>query len=91
MNAITTGVMAGRAIVYGKDYEKLIKNLVKNNLYMYEFRKAFNRLNNKDYDRLITTIGLPGIKQLFYDTSFNVGKYGGEILKIINKKIISKG
>ncbi|MCT4618867.1 MAG: NAD(P)-binding protein [Marinisporobacter sp.] len=86
MNAITTGVMAGRSIACGKDYEKLIALTVKSNLYMYEFRKGFNKLTNKDYDKLITTIGLPGIKQLLYSTSFNVGKYGGELLKIINKK-----
>lgn len=85
MNSITTGIMAGRSIAIGKNYEKLIKNRVEHNLYMYEFRKAFSKMTNKDYDALITAIGLPGIKQLFYDTNFNVVKNMGKLLKIINK------
>ncbi|TCO74959.1 NAD(P)/FAD-dependent oxidoreductase [Marinisporobacter balticus] len=85
MNSITTGIMAARSILYGKDYEKLIKDRVVANMHMHAFRKAYNRMSNKDYDLLITAIGLPGIKQLFYDTGLNVVEHGGGILGMMNK------
>jgi flavin-dependent dehydrogenase len=85
MNSMTTGVMAGKSIACGKNYEKLIQNRVQQNLYMHEFRKSFNKISNKGYDKLITTIGIPGIKNLLYDTDFNVVKNMGKILGIFNK------
>lgn len=86
MNAIEMGVAAARAIAKGEDYEKLLKPVIKNNNYTYEFRKAFDKLSNKDYDRLITLIGSPGIKGMIYDTKLDVVKLGGKCFARLNKK-----
>lgn len=86
LNAIKTGIMTARSIVKGKNYEKLIKKVIKNNEYSYEFRKAFNRMSNKDYDLLISLLDLPIIKHLMYNTQINVLKLGGEFLTKLNRR-----
>ncbi len=86
INSMKTGIAAAQSIAKGKDYEKLIKHITQKNDYSYEFRKAFNRLSNKDYDKLITFIGLPGIKRLIYDTKIDVLKLGGRYFSILNKR-----
>ncbi len=90
LNAVITGVKAARSIVKGKKYEKSIKDLIKYNTNMYQFRKAFNKATNSDYDKIITAIGLPLVKQSIYKSKFNVVKIGGNILKIKNKMDESK-
>lgn len=91
-NALTMGVAAARTIAKGWDYEKQIKGVIQRNLQLKRFRKAFNNLNNKDYDNLITAIGLPGIRHLIYGTSLNITKTGAlaislmERLKSMNNK-----
>lgn len=80
-NALAMGVMAARAIAQGKDYETLIKDIVKRNTQMYQFRKAFDRLTNKQYDAVVSSIGLPGIKHLLYFSRVNIAKYGARILR----------
>ncbi|WP_027340043.1 NAD(P)/FAD-dependent oxidoreductase [Halonatronum saccharophilum] len=94
LNAITMGVAAARTIAKGWDYEKQIKPVIQNNLEMKRFRKAFDNLNNKGYDNLMTAISLPGIKHLLYYTPINVTKVGAvsldlwEKIKSINKNDI---
>ncbi|MBC7765164.1 MAG: NAD(P)-binding protein [Hyphomonadaceae bacterium] len=85
VNSIVMGVMAARAIVQGVDYETLIADIVKRNKQFYEFRKAFNSIDNKDYDKIIASIGLPGIKQVLYKLPTNIIKYGSKILRKIEK------
>lgn len=84
-NSITTGVMAARAIAGKKDYEKLIRPVIESNLQLYEFRKAFNTLDNTAYDHLISFLGVPGIKHLIYRTPLNVKKLGSLALKLKSK------
>lgn len=86
MSSVTTGIMAARSIVQGKDYEKLIGSIVKQNLRLHEFRKAFDLMTNTGYDVLMSSLGIPGIKHLLYYTPFNVVKYGSFIMKAIPKK-----
>jgi len=84
INSIEQGVMAGRAIATGKDYEKLLKKSTKSNILLHEFRKGFNKLGNTGYDLLVGSIGIPGIKHLLYYTPLNVVKTGGVLLGIGN-------
>ncbi len=84
LNAIVTGVMAARSVAGGKDYEKLLKGILKNLRWRLEFRKLFNTLDDRDYDRLITAIGLPGIRHLLYHTNFNVFKYGSLAIRLLS-------
>lgn len=67
-NSIAMGVMAARFII-------------KKNLQLYQFRKSYNSFTNEGYDALITSIGLPGIKNLIYNSPLNIIKYGSYLLK----------
>lgn len=87
LGSILSGVMAARSIVLGKDYEQLLENLIKDNLQLYEFRKAFNLVNNNFYDLLVPSLGIPGIKQIIYDTPLNVVNILGTSLHFIRKFI----
>lgn len=84
--AITTGVMAARSIAAGYDYENLIKEVVGKNIQLHEFRKGFDRLNNTGCDILMSTLGLPGLRHLLYNSRINVIKYGSAIVKLLPKK-----
>lgn len=82
LGAISSGVMAARAIVHCKDFEKLLQNNINHNLQLYEFRKAFNLVNNNEIDLIVTAIGLPGIKQIIYDSPLNIVNSFGTILQL---------
>ncbi|MDQ2085572.1 FAD-dependent oxidoreductase [Herbivorax sp. ANBcel31] len=89
LSSITMGVMAARSMVLGKDYEKMIKNvIIRHNQWIYEMRKSFNNADNKMYDIIVSGIGLPGIKHLFYHTKFNVIRFGYYYFKL--KSILKK-
>lgn len=84
-SSIAMGVMAARSIVEGTDYEKLIQPVVNTNRHLYQMRKAFSNANNDTYDFIVSSIGMPGIKHLFYYTRFNVIRNGGTVLKLLAK------
>lgn len=84
LNAITQGVMAACSIVKGRDYEKLLKTIVRTNIDMNEFRKSLNKATNRKYDLIISSLGLPIIKHSMYYSPLNVVKYGGKVLQLIN-------
>lgn len=85
LNSITMGVMAARSIVKGYNYEKLVKNVLLSNKNLYLLRKQFNGLNNNLYDLIISSIGLPGLKHVIYNTKFNVIKNGSALIKLVEK------
>ncbi|MCX7921699.1 MAG: NAD(P)/FAD-dependent oxidoreductase [Clostridia bacterium] len=89
-NSIFTGVMAARSIVNGESYEDLIRPIIKRNLDMLQFRKAYDLVGNKGYDLLFSAIGMPGIKHLLYYTPINAPRLGAAIfkraLKLIGKQ-----
>ncbi|WP_432405301.1 NAD(P)/FAD-dependent oxidoreductase [Wukongibacter sp. M2B1] len=85
MNSIASGTMVARAIAEGKDYEKLLKTIDMGIRRMIEFRRSFNRMTNQGYDTFVPTIGLPGVKQLIYDTNLDISKIGGGILGAFNR------
>jgi len=85
-NSIAMGVMAARSIMNGEDYEKLIRHIVKRNKQFYQFRKAFDQLSNDSYDTLIAAIGLPGVKQVLYNSPLNIAKYGAGFLRKKSEK-----
>lgn len=66
------------------NYETKIKNVVKLNTKLLEFRKTFNMLNNKDYDKLVQFIGFPGINSIIYNSNINAVSLGHLILKPLN-------
>lgn len=82
MNSITMGVMAARSMVTVKDYSKLIRWVIDQNDRYYIFRKTYNTATNNGYDATISTIGLPGVKQLIYHTPLNIVKLGAAASKL---------
>ena len=86
INAITMGVAAARTIAMGKDYEKQIKNVIKRNSQMYQTRKAFDTLSNKNYDTLISALSIPGIKYLTYTSPLNPATTGAHMFNLLSKK-----
>lgn len=85
LNAVTTGVAAARTIAQAKDYEKQIKHVMDHNIQMRQFRKMFDMLDDKSYDKLIRAIGLPGVKHLLYHSPLNVAAVGAFASKFILK------
>ncbi len=90
VDSVIQGCLAGKAIAQGKDYEKLLKNMTKKHVKIHEIRKAFNALDNAGYDKLVTAIGIPGIKHVLYYSSLNVINTGALILGKVNKKSMKK-
>ncbi len=75
-NAMTMGVAAGRTIAKGLDYEKQIRTVLRRTLQLRQFRKVFNKLDNRDYNLIVALIGMPVIKQIMYKTNLNVISIG---------------
>jgi flavin-dependent dehydrogenase len=69
---ITSGVMAGRAIAEGLDYERMVKPMIRRVKRLTVFREALNRLDNSGLNMLVSAITLPGIKQAIYNTDLDI-------------------
>lgn len=65
------GVLAGRAIAEGLDYERMVRPLIGQVRRLQAFREAFNKLDNTGIDLLVRAITLPGIKQAIYNTNID--------------------
>lgn len=86
LNAITTGVLAGRAVATGKDYEKMLKNIVKASKQLHEFRKAFDKAGHLAYDIIMTSVGLPVVRRILYKSPINVVRLGATIIRHLPRK-----
>lgn len=85
-NALTMGVAAARTIAKGLDYEKQIKQEMRRKLHLWQFRKVFNNLENKDYNLVVSLIGMPVIKQLLYNTNLDVISIGALMSRLFLKE-----
>lgn len=89
--SVVTASEAAKSIACGTDYESGIKNVVDINMKLLEFRKIFNKLDNKGYDLLIKSLGMPGVNPLVYNWSkINVLKVGSAALKPLNTLLKNK-
>ncbi|MFZ5644034.1 MAG: NAD(P)-binding protein [Bacillota bacterium] len=79
-SAIKSGVLAGRAIASGKIYEDLLVQLKEDMKHSLIFREMMNTADNKDYDRLVSAIGKPGIKQVTYNTNIDFVRMGSAVI-----------
>ncbi|MCX7921695.1 MAG: NAD(P)/FAD-dependent oxidoreductase [Clostridia bacterium] len=76
LNSIESGFIAARCIINKRDYNEEMKPFYQHLEKLNEFRKSMNTLENKDMDRLIFLLGLPGIKQFVYNNPFfNIKDY----------------
>lgn len=86
INASVMAVSAARTIALGWSFEKQLKDIMQRNDEMRKFRMMYNMMTNDQYDILVKSIGLPGIKQLLYSTNLNVSKAGALASRMILKK-----
>lgn len=84
-NAIESGILAARAIVKGIDYEKLVQPIYEDIAKLHHFRKAMNTFDNTSFDKLLTLVGMPGIKQIIHKTPFLKLRHGLPLVKLYNK------
>ena len=85
VNAIESGIYAAQSIVNGTDYIEMIKPLYNNIIKLHEVRKLFNTLSNAGFDKVVSLIGTPVLKQLIYKINFFKAYQMAPIAKIINK------
>lgn len=70
LNAVESGMLAARAIVYGEDYNSLSMSIFKDIERLHELRKALNTLDNDKTDKLIGTLNIPIFKNTIYNNPF---------------------
>lgn len=80
-NAVYQGVMAARSIAHGYDMKYLLKDLNKKSIELATLRSLLNAATNKDFDRLLTIMKLPGYRSLIYNSNFNIIKILATITK----------
>ncbi len=85
MQSILSGAAAGYCISHNKDYPAYIKKIVDSNMKKYEFRKAFDRLDNKALDRTTRFVTLPGVRQLIYNNPLARITQGAPLARLYNK------
>ena len=86
IEAIISGVLAARAMIKGEDYEALVKPIQDHVENISAFRNQIEKFSNEDFDKLISFLGTPGIKQLIYNTNINFTDMAGSILKELKHK-----
>lgn len=89
-HALTTGVTAARCIAENKDFETELKPFLKEIMQMLELRKAIDSFKNKDFDRLVEILGIPGLNQFIYNTNINVIKHSSSLLGAVSKVSLKK-
>ncbi|MDF2522463.1 MAG: Dehydrogenase (flavoprotein)-like protein [Clostridiales bacterium] len=82
--ALMSGVLAARAMILNQDYEKLIEPLQKHVENISAFRKVIEKFENKDFDKLLSLLGTPGVKQTVYNTPLNFGDLLGRLIQLTN-------
>lgn len=80
LEGIISGVFAARAIASGDNYDELVKPLKDHVENISVFRNYLEKFDNKDFDKLISIIGTPVIKQLIYNTEIEFTDIVGRFL-----------
>lgn len=70
INAIESGMLAARAIIYGKDYNTLSKPIFEDIAKLHEIRKTMNTFDNSQLDLSTKALGLPILKNALYNNPF---------------------
>lgn len=85
VEAMISGTMAARAIARKEDYNSMVKPLQSHIESISTFRKNINNFSNADFDKIVSLLGTPGIKQAIYNTNINLIGMAGSVLKMLNK------
>jgi digeranylgeranylglycerophospholipid reductase len=84
INAVASGVLAARDILGKADYNKAIGPFYKTMKNLHDFRLALNTFENKDFDRLIRLVNIPGVKQMTYNNPLFKLVYTTPLVKKFN-------
>jgi digeranylgeranylglycerophospholipid reductase len=69
-NAIETGMLAARSIAFNADYNKLVQPLIKDLIKLHELRKMMNTFDNNNFNRFVSFLRVPLVKQYMYCNPF---------------------
>ena len=83
--ALISGILAARAIILNEDYDELIKPIQNHIENISAFRKTIENYENKDFDRLLSLLRVPGAKEIIYNTPLNFTDSFGAVLKNLQK------
>jgi len=85
INGIASGILAADAIVLGTDYQKSIAAIQKHLDHIHCFKLLAEKAEKDTWKRLTQVIGLPGISNIIYKTSFlkfhHIGSLIGKFVK----------
>jgi len=81
--SIISGVLAARSMIRGLEYDTLIKPIQDHIENLSALRKPVEKLDNQGFDRLVSILDTPGIKQVIYNTGINFTDAAGAVLKRI--------
>ncbi len=84
-NAMESGILAARSIAENSDYNRLIAPIFEYIKKLHELRKLTNMLDNTGFDRLVSIVGIPGIKQFLYCNPFFKIRQLAPIARLFNK------
>ncbi len=85
VEALISGTMAARAIANKEDYSSMVKTLQSHIESISAFRKNINNFNNADFDKVVSILGKPVIKQAVYNTRIDLIGKAGKLMNMINK------
>lgn len=82
---VESGIAAARSIVEGKKYEGYLGQLKKNFMITAHMRRALNRLNNDGFDRLVSFLTTPGVRNVIYNTNIDMLKPTAALLDLTER------
>ena len=87
--ALKSGILAGRAIATGQSYEKLLIQQKQDMQHSLILRDLMNKADNKSFDRMMSILSVPGVKQFTYNTNIDVIRFStaaiGHMRNIVNR------
>jgi flavin-dependent dehydrogenase len=85
VEALISGTMAARSIAGKEDYSTLVKPLQSHIENISAFRKNINNFSNEDFDKIVSILGAPLIKQAVYNTRIDFVGKAGKIKSMLTK------
>lgn len=85
IRSIESGILAARSIAGKCDYNAIMKPYMADVGLMGEYRRMLDGLDNEGFDRLISFIGLPLVKQAIYNNPFYRIRHTAFIPKLLNR------
>lgn len=90
INAVESGILAAQAIAYNEDYNRLAAPIYAQMEKLHEMRKFLNTMDNKAYDRLISFLDIPILKNYIYNSPFFRISDAAPVARAFNKYIRSR-